>query len=235
MSNPIHSLKLLIAEEDPAARRFLADNFTADGAQVETANNCGEALKRIYSVAPDLIIADVNGDTLRLIEKVAGEVPIIVLCSHDDETDRVRKLERGADDVITKPFAYYELRARAGAVMRRLRGGARRILTVGALRIDVAAREAWLHDQPVEMSAKEFAPLCTLASDRRACSPRTSWPARYGTAGWSAHAPWTATPADCGESSTATASTSCRTSGASAIDSPPRSQTVRSRSGDLRA
>jgi DNA-binding response OmpR family regulator len=165
MSNPIHGLKLLIAEEDQATRHFLADNLTADGADVETANNCGEALKRIYSVAPDLIIADVNGDTLRLIEKVAGEVPIIVLCAHDDETDRVRKLERGADDVITKPFAYYELRARAGAVMRRLRGGARRILTVGALRIDVAAREAWLHDQPVEMSAKEFALLCKLASD----------------------------------------------------------------------
>ena len=165
MSNLIHGLKLLIAEEDEAMRRFLADNFAADGADVEVAHNCGEALKRTYSVAPDLIIADVNGDTLRLIEKVAGEVPIIVLSSHDDETDRVRKLERGADDVVTKPVAYYELRARAGAVVRRLRGGARRILTAGALRIDVAAREASLHDQPVEVSATEFALLCKLASD----------------------------------------------------------------------
>jgi DNA-binding response OmpR family regulator len=165
MSNPIDGLKLLIAEEDQATRRFLADNLTADGADVETANNCGEALKRIYSLAPDLLIADVNGDTLRLIEKVAGEVPIIVLCAHDDETDRVRKLERGADDVITKPFAYYELRARAGAVMRRLRGGGRRVLTVGALRIDVAAREAWLHERRLDLSATEFALLCKLASD----------------------------------------------------------------------
>ena len=166
MSNLIHGLKLLIAEEDEAMRRFLADNFAADGANVEIAHNCGEALKRTYSVAPDLIIADVNGDTLRLIEKVAGEVPIIVLCrDHDSETDRVRKLERGADDVVTKPVAYYELRARAGAVVRRLRGGARRILTVGALRIDVAAREASLHGQPVEVSATEFTLLCKLASD----------------------------------------------------------------------
>jgi DNA-binding response OmpR family regulator len=165
MSNPIHGLRLLIADEDQATRHFLADNFVADGAEVETAHNCGEALKSTYSIAPDLIIADVNGDTLRLIEKVAGEVPIIVLCADDSETDRVRKLERGADDVVTKPFAYYELRARAGAVMRRLRGGARRILTVGALRIDVAAREAWLHDRPVEVSATEFTLLCKLASD----------------------------------------------------------------------
>jgi DNA-binding response OmpR family regulator len=165
VSNLMHGLKLLIAEEDEAMRGFLADNFAADGANVEVAHNCGEALKRTYSVAPDLIIADVNGDTLRLIQKVAGEVPIIVLSSHDDETDRVRKLERGADDVVTKPVAYYELRARAGAVVRRLRGGARRILTVGALRIDVAAREALLHGQPVEVSATEFALLCKLASD----------------------------------------------------------------------
>jgi DNA-binding response OmpR family regulator len=165
MSNPIHGLKLLIAEEDQAMRHFLADNFAADGADVDAAHNCGEALKRTYSFAPDLIIADVNGDTLRLIEKVAGEVPIIVLCAEDGETDRVRMLERGADDVLTKPFAYYELRARAGAVMRRLRGGARRILTVGGLRIEVAAREAWLHGETLEVSATEFALLCKLASD----------------------------------------------------------------------
>jgi DNA-binding response OmpR family regulator len=165
MSNPIDGLKLLIAEEDRVTRHFLADNFTADGAHVETAHNCGEALKQTYCIAPDLIIADVNGDTLRLIEKVAGEVPIIVLCASDDQTDRVRKLERGADDVVTKPFAYYELRARVGAVIRRLRGGARRILTVGALRIDVAAREARLRGQPVDVSATEFALLCKLASD----------------------------------------------------------------------
>jgi DNA-binding response OmpR family regulator len=166
VSNLIHGLKLLIAAEDEAMRRFLADNFAADGADVEIAHNCGEALKRTYSVAPDLIIADVNGDTLRLIEKVAGEVPIIVLCRDDDsETDRVRKLERGADDVVTKPVAYYELRARAGAVVRRLRGGARRILTVGALRIDVAGHEAWLRERRVDVSPTEFALLCKLASE----------------------------------------------------------------------
>jgi DNA-binding response OmpR family regulator len=166
VSDPIHGLKLLIAEEDEATRQFLADNFAADGADVETAHSCGEALKRIYSIAPDLIVADVNGDTLRLIEKVAGEVPIIVLCrEHDSDTDRVRKLERGADDVVTKPVVYYELRARAGAVMRRVRGGARRILTIGALRIDVAAHEAWLHEQRLDVSPKEFALLCKLASD----------------------------------------------------------------------
>jgi DNA-binding response OmpR family regulator len=166
MFNPIDGMKLLIAEKDQATRRFLADNLTADGADVETAKNCGEALKRSYSLAPDLIIADVNGDTLRLIERAAGEVSIIVLCAHDnDETDRVRKLERGADDVITKLVAYYELRARAGAVMRRLRGGGRRTLAVGALRIDVAAREAWLHERRLDLSATEFALMCNLASD----------------------------------------------------------------------
>jgi DNA-binding response OmpR family regulator len=165
MLNPMHDLTLLIAAQDQATRHFLADNFNADGAQVDTAHNCSEALKRTYSTAPDLIIADVNRDTLRLIEKVAGAIPIIVLCAADNEPDRVRTLEHGADDAMTKPFAYYELRARAGAVMRRLRGGSRRILIVGALRIDVAAREARLHGDCLDLSVREFGLLCKLASD----------------------------------------------------------------------
>ena len=165
MTDALTDLTILVAEEDQATRAFLADNLTADGAQVETAQSCGEALKRAYAEAPDLIIADVNGDTLRLIEKVAGEVAIIVLSATDVESDRVRKLERGADDVVVKPFGYYELRARAVAVVRRVRAGGRRTLLADAIRVDVAGRRAWLRGEPIELSLLEFDLLCKLASD----------------------------------------------------------------------
>jgi DNA-binding response OmpR family regulator len=165
MTDGLTDLTILIAEEDRATRAFLADNLTADGADVQTAHNCGEALKRTYADPPELIIADVNGDTLRLIERVAGEVPIIVLGANDVETDRVRKLERGADDVVAKPFGYYELRARAIAVVRRFRAGGRRTLVADAIRVDVAGRRAWLRDEPLALSRLEFELLCKLASD----------------------------------------------------------------------
>ena len=165
MTDALTDLKILVAEEDQATRTFLADNLTADGADVDTAHDCGEALKRTYAAPPQLIIADVNGDTLRLIDKVAGEVPIIVLTGEDREADRVRKLEHGADDVVAKPFGYYELRARAIAVVRRFRAGGRRTLVADAIRVDVAGRRAWLRDEPLELSRKEFELLCKLASD----------------------------------------------------------------------
>jgi len=165
MPDPIDGLKLLVADEDEATRRFLVDNFIADGAHVESALSCTHALQRVYSFIPDVIVADVNGDTLRLIEKVAGEVPIIVLSAERDELDVVRKLERGADDLIVKPFSYFELRARVGAVIRRFRGGGRKTLLVGSLRVDVPAREAWLGKRCLELSQLEFNLLCRLASD----------------------------------------------------------------------
>ena len=219
MTDALTDLTILVAEEDQATRAFLADNLTADGAHVETAQSCGEALKRTYSDSPDLIIADVNGDTLRLIEKVAGEVAIIVLSATDVEADRVRKLERGADDVVAKPFGYYELRARAVAVVRRFRAGGRRTLVADAIRVDVAGRRAWLRSEPIELSRLEFDLLCKLASDPAACSPRMSCWATCGPAPSCRDPParWTATPAACAASCAPRATGTWRTCGASAI------------------
>jgi DNA-binding response OmpR family regulator len=165
MADAINGLKVLVADEDEATRRFLVDNLSADGADVESAPSCAHALQRIYSFTPEVIVADVNGDTMRLIEKVAGEVPIICLSAERDELDVVRKLERGADDLIVKPFSYFELRARVVAVIRRFRGGGRKTLLVGSLRIEVPAREAWLGERRLELSKIEFNLLCRLASD----------------------------------------------------------------------
>ena len=102
---------ILLCEEDAATRAFLADNLTADGFEVYVVNDKRSALTALELRQPDLVICDVNGETLGLLDAVrdgAGlatridpDVPLIVLTRRADELARVRYLERGSDDVVT--------------------------------------------------------------------------------------------------------------------------------------
>jgi DNA-binding response OmpR family regulator len=169
---------ILLCEEDAATRAFLADNLTADGFEVFVVNDRRSALSALELRQPDLVICDVNGETLGLLDAVrdgAGlaaridpDVPLIVLTRRADELARVRYLERGSDDVVTKPFSYAELRGRVRAVLRRSAvrspGGVTR---VGALQIDHVARTVEVGGTAVELSAREYALLTHLATDPR--------------------------------------------------------------------
>jgi DNA-binding response OmpR family regulator len=167
---------ILLAEEHDATRAFLADNLTADGYRVLIAPDRAKALALLSTAHPDLIVADVNGQTLALLDAIrsgdgfAGRVdpdtPLIVLSRDADRLQRIRVLERGGDDVVRKPFVYPELRARIAAVLRRseLRRRAR-ILRAGPILIDVRSREVRVFDRPVELSDKEYQLLLTLAGE----------------------------------------------------------------------
>src|SRR4051812_49212509 len=121
------TITILIAEEDAAMRAFLADNLTADGYHVIVAENRATALATLEHTEPDLVVCDVNGDTLGLLDAVRHadgvasrtdpDVPLIVLTGRPDELTRVRYLGRGSDDVLSKPFGYAELRGRIRAVL----------------------------------------------------------------------------------------------------------------------
>ena len=121
--------QILIAEEDAATRAFLADNLTADGYEVLLADDKPSALAKLDAKQPDLVVCDVNGDTLELLDAVrqadgvAGRIepdtPLIVLTARADELARVRYFDRGCDDVIAKPFSYAELRARIRELLHR--------------------------------------------------------------------------------------------------------------------
>src|SRR3954447_4436694 len=167
---------ILLAEEDPALAGFLADNLIADGYRVLVADDKTAALELLEEQQPDLVLCDVNGDTLQLIDavrgcdglasKIAPDTPLIVLSAHADELARVRYFDRGGDDVIAKPFSYPELRARVRALLRRsyehpTRGRVR----VGALTIDPASRRVQVAETPVELSNLELALLRTLAAE----------------------------------------------------------------------
>ena len=167
---------ILLAEEHDVTRAFLADNLTADGYRVLAAHDRAKAVALLSTSNPDLILVDINGATLELLDAIrSGEglagradpdTPLIVLSRDADRLQRIRVLERGGDDIVRKPFAYPELRARIAAVLRRseLRRGTS-VLRAGPILIDLRSREVRVFDRPVELSAKEYDLLVTLAGE----------------------------------------------------------------------
>jgi DNA-binding response OmpR family regulator len=170
---------ILIVEDDRTTRTFLADNLTADGYELLTAGTAREGLRMMETRYPDLAIVDLglpDRDGLELLNEVRSAdgvasrvdplLPLLVVTGRDGELQRLRSFERGADDVLHKPFSYPELRARVAALLRRDERRSRRgRLRVGALEVDPASRTVLLHGRPVVCSQKEFALLRTLASD----------------------------------------------------------------------
>src|SRR4051794_31223071 len=108
----LNEVRILIAEESEANRLFLSDNLAADGAQVDAVQSSTLAIRALKTDSFDIVVADLNGDTLELVERVAKTIPVIVLTGRGDDQTRVRVLDRGADDVVVKPFSYPELCSR---------------------------------------------------------------------------------------------------------------------------
>jgi len=167
---------ILLTEEDPTTRAFLAENLAADGYQVLLADSKQTALAKLETRRPDIVICDVNGATLDLLDAVRGadglaswiapDTPLIVITGRGNELARVRYLDRGSDDVLAKPYAYAELRARLAALLRRANGIAPgRVLRFGALAIDTLSRHVRVGDTHVELAAKEYALLVHLAGE----------------------------------------------------------------------
>src|SRR3954467_13522154 len=124
--------RLLLVEDDPVVRAFLADNLTADGYDVLLAETVADALRLLEYKRPDLAVVDLmlpDGSGLELIARVraAGGVasrldptlPLVIVSGRAGELDRLRGFERGADDFVAKPFSYGELRLRIAAVLVR--------------------------------------------------------------------------------------------------------------------
>src|SRR4051794_27074541 len=168
---------LLLVEDDEALRTFLADNLTADGFELAVAPGVREGLRQLEQRAPDLAIVDVSlpdGSGLELIRRVRlraarvdPEQRFLVLSGLAGEEDRLRGLERGADDYLCKPFAYRELLLRVRAILRRGAAANPRAprIVAGMLEVDPAAHEVRLRGERVALSAKEFALLRVLAAD----------------------------------------------------------------------
>ena len=170
---------LLLVEDDPIVRTFLADNLTADGFAVLVADTLRDGLRVLEYDKPDLAIVDVvlpDGSGLELVSRVraAGRVgtrldpalPLVILSGRTAELDRIRGFDRGCDDFVPKPFSYGELRRRIEALLRRsAQRRSRGRLRVGALEVDPVGRDVRLHGKRVAVSAKEYALLLALAAE----------------------------------------------------------------------
>lgn len=174
----IDSPTVLIVEDHLLTRRFLADNLAADGYTPLEAPTLADARRQIRGGELAVAVLDLqlpDGDGLDLLAELRGlggpdpgldpHLPVLVLSGRCSEIERVRGLSRGADDYLSKPFGYNELRARIAALLRRstLRPGAGRI-HVGTLEIDPQSRQVWLEGDPVHLSGKEFGLARMLAS-----------------------------------------------------------------------
>ena len=164
--------KVLVVEDDPGILRTVADNLRFEQYEVVTATDgeTGYALQQHEQ--PDLIVLDLmlpRMSGLELCRKLRTEdvqVPVLVLTARSEEADRIRGLDLGADDYVTKPFSVPELMARVRALLRRASSaaGAPATLKFGQVQIDFRRYEAQRAGRPVEMTRKEFALLRFLAS-----------------------------------------------------------------------
>mgnify|MGYP005824117865 CR=1 FL=1 len=157
--------KLLLVEDDPALAELLEFRFENEGYDVRTTSDGDEALLLAEEDVPDLIILDwmIEGTSgievcrrLRRDKKTA-HVPIIMLTARENEDDRIRGLETGADDYLTKPFSPRELLARVAAVMRRIRPAlAGESIEVGDIHLDPVAHKVGRRGRSLQLGPTEY-------------------------------------------------------------------------------
>jgi len=157
--------RLLLVEDDPALAELLEYRFKAEGYEVTSTPDGDEALLLANEIQPDLVILDwmIEGtsgiEVCRRLrrDKATSHVPIIMLTAREAEDDRVRGLETGADDYLTKPFSPRELLARVAAVMRRIRPAlAGETIEVGDLKLDPVAHKVQRRGKPLQLGPTEY-------------------------------------------------------------------------------
>jgi two-component system response regulator MprA len=167
--------QLLVAEDDRAVREALVRALTLEGYGVRAVSDGAAALEAVRQQSPDALLLDImmpvlDGLTVcRVLRAERHRVPILMLTARTETGDRVAGLDAGADDYLPKPYALDELLARVRALLRRAQpddGGtgerSREVLTLGDLRIDVAARRATRGAVDLDLTKTEFEVLDLL-------------------------------------------------------------------------
>jgi len=161
---------VLVAEPESETREYLGRHLRDDGFDVLDAPRRSDVLELAERTRPDVVLLAELDLCLRLRRGEPGRkwdrnVPVIVLAPSSDPVERVRALDRGADDVIGRPFAYEELLARIRALLRRSTISSAEVLEAGELAIDRRTRRVTVRETLVPLSVKEFELLTWLAAD----------------------------------------------------------------------
>ena len=158
-------MKLLVVEDEPRIASFLIRGLRAQGYAVEHVTTGEEALRGAREPDLDLMILDlglpdIDGtEVLRRLRDEGLAVPIVVLTARGDVSDRVEGLDLGADDYLTKPFAFDELLARIRARLRRDEAAPVTRLSAGGVELDIPTRRVVVGDDRHDLTAREFALL----------------------------------------------------------------------------
>jgi two-component system KDP operon response regulator KdpE len=166
---PLSKSNVLIVDDEFALRRTIHVALGASGFAVDEARNGEEALEAIRRRRFNIVLLDMNMpgmggiETCRQIRSFDPRAGIVMLTVRDGEEDRVQALEAGADDYVTKPFRFGELKARLTAVLRRIPSESNRdvdrrptLLRAGDLKLDLDRRSVWQSDREIRLSGKEF-------------------------------------------------------------------------------
>lgn len=163
-TDPPH-MRVLLVEDEPKLARFVQAGLVEESFDVDIAADGDAALDQARSTIHDLVILDLmlpgrdGFSVCRELRALRPHTPILILSARSQVEDRVRGLELGADDYLTKPFAFSELSARVRALLRRRQSGALLTLRVGDLALDPITRVVRRNQRRIELTQKEFALL----------------------------------------------------------------------------
>jgi len=171
-------MRILIVEDEPDLLRGLAQALRDEGYAVDTAPDGEEGLYKAENYDYDAVVLDImmpkmdGWEVLSRLRK-KKKTPVLMLTARDQSRDRVRGLDTGADDYVVKPFDLDELYARLRAIIRRSANKTTNVVEIGDVKIDTAARNVFLKDKPVELTAREYALVEFMALHRGEVVTRT--------------------------------------------------------------
>ena len=162
---------VLVVDDEPQLRRFLRASLPAQGYRIVEAATGEEALREAAARAPDLVLLDLGLPDLDGVEVTRrlrewSAAPIVVLSARDQEQDKIRALDAGADDYLTKPFGTGELLARMRVALRHAGRGAAAdepVIVIGGLQVDLAARRVAVEAREIRLTRTEYRLLALLA------------------------------------------------------------------------
>ncbi len=154
---------ILIIEDEPPIRRFLKASLSNEGYRISEAVSGEEGLRMAAAHPPDLVILDLGlpdldgQDVLKRLREWYTS-PILILSARDQEAQKIKALDSGADDYVTKPFGVGELLARMRTALRHAHrsGPEATAITLGELRVDLASRLVYRHDKEIHLTPLEY-------------------------------------------------------------------------------
>jgi two-component system, OmpR family, KDP operon response regulator KdpE len=163
---------VVLIEDEAQIRRFVRTALEAEGCTVNEADCAGRGIIEAGTRKPDLIVLDLglpDRDGIEVIREIRGwsGVPILILSARSQESEKVRALDAGADDYLTKPFGIAELQARVRALLRRVARAATEnaLVELGELRVDLVKRQVWRGASEIRLTPIEYKLLAVLVAN----------------------------------------------------------------------